>query len=546
MTDWHPVEDFDPSWGYTFKWGYSQQHDKTHAWRIPTSEGDGAVTHRMEFEQNFGHPAKTLRGDQIGRATFVPATHKEDGTLVAPPEITLHTSYGLEPHDRVYEWFLNKFPDVVVRKAHLGQHTSGNQIRWAWSEDGGVELNADHDDNPLRYQGTATVHPDSIQVESNRPTPPFGLQAVRAELRKRFGQDVVLPKDKGSFGTDPQIHERDIHLRQMAAVEWADENLHIEDEPVVDLTPEQIDKGRSILRSLFGGKQAANGADMEGAMIAVFIPKDVASKIKVRGGEDVENMHVTLAYFTDKAADRDDWDEVKKICETIANQTAPLSGKIGGVGLFQNDDGDVLWASPSVPGLAELRQKVVEACEDAGFTVSDEHGWVPHITLKYKHRGKLPKLDSDLGLDISELSFAQGEIKDHFKLDGEFVKETSWEMSEWKWPGTHRFVTDGKEILTEPEDRGEWQPSSLEGLHAKFQHFYPDSKKTPASGWAIPTADNMGYGIWAPRVGYGGNEEIGLHELVNKLDKALKKPTHLVEDWGHITDPKMYASTHPD
>lgn len=739
MTDWHPVEEMDHSWPYRFKWAYSQQKDQAHVWRIPEKDGDGRLTHREEFAQTFGHPAKTLSGDQLGNASYIPEERMYDGTLVAPPEIQIHTYYGGIPHDKVYEWFLHKFPDVIVRRAQTGRRVEGKvggieRLYWTWSPPDLIIGTKDRSakawtGNVLIENGIATIEPDRPE------TPHEGLAKLKTDLGERYPKARIVLPSTGNAQTDASsfLERKQVEERHIAALQWADTFLPADES---DITPEQIANGRSILKSLFGlskkaadgpdmdgamymlqtpiflaevmdempysdpekrrqgsrrsalalsqrktdfirttkaasgcvvcgeidpvvlvlhhpadvtkhaalrggkgkprrglqqlnwddlreevakcevwcfncharhhdaetnridpsailpdavamqdrthcpqgheyteantyyskkgrncrqcmreasrswkarQKQVQAGADLDGAMVALFIPKEVGRSIKVRGGETVENLHITLAYFAEKAADRDDWDEVAKIVETIANQTPPLVGKIGGYGVFQNDDNpDVLWASPNLPGLEDLRQKVVEAVEDAGFKVSDEHGWTPHITIKYDFKGKLPRVKDENELAIKELSFARGTDQTHFVLCGDFVKETSWEMSEWSWPGTHRFVTDGHEILLEPEDQSEWHARSLGGLQDKFQRIYPESTKATSSGWAIPTADGMGYGVWAPKVGYGGNDELGLDALITKLDRELKKPTHLVEDWGHITDPKMYASTHRD
>lgn len=550
MSEWHPIEEFDPTWPYRFKWGYSAQQNKAHAWRTADKDGDGRLSHRQEFAQTFGHPALVRAGDQLGIASYIPETRMYDGTLVAPPEIQIHTYYGQQPHDKVYEFFLSKFPDVAVRRAQIGkkmaaENDSPKRIYWTWSPPDIIMGHKLH--GGKSWTGEALIGPGVIVVEADRPdTPQEGLGKLKVELIKEHPDaNVVLPTPAAAPSNPSFLEREHIEQRHKSALQWAETVLPISEELDEPLTVEQAQRGQSLLKKLFFGKTAADGADLEGAMVGIWIPIEVAKKIKVRGGEPPERMHITLAYFKDKAADRDDWDEVKKIVETIANNTAPMTGKVGGVGVFQNEDGDVLWASPSVPGLVELQQKIQEAVEDAGFPISKEHGWVPHITLKYKHKGKLPRVDADLELRVENISFAQGDKHEDFDLKGQHEKYTSWEMTEWSWPGTQRFVTDGKEILFDPEDQAEWKSTALDDLQGKFRRIYPEAKKNLVSGWAIPTADDMGYGVWAPKVGYGNEDELGLHELITKLDKELGKPTHLVEEWGQIVDPKMYASTHP-
>lgn len=288
-------------------------------------------------------------------------------------------------------------------------------------------------------------------------------------------------------------------------------------------------------------KKVTAEADMEGCMVALFLDETDAKKLKIRGGEPIENMHITLAYFSDKQADRDDWDEVKKLVEQIANQHPPLTGKVSGYGTFSSDDGDVLWASPAVQGLAELRHKIFEACEDAGFHISTEYDWVPHITLKYRHKGRLPK-NKEIELEFKNLSFAGGPDQHHYELKGNLEKTTSNDYLDWGgWDGSHSFVTDGKEILTTPAT--ERIDATMTGhqppLLKHFRDMYPEAKSF-ASGWIVPTADGLGLGIWAPSAGYGDKHEPGVHKIVPLIEDKFGKPAHYITNGDHLQDPKMY------
>jgi len=535
MSDsWQPKEEFDPTWPYNFAWGYSGRHDAAKSWRI-TEEND--PLHRAQFEAQFGHAPRVQSGDQLGTASYIPEERKLDGTLVAPPEIQMHGFYGATPHDKVYEHFLTSFPEAIPRAAKNGllhksalfpvtgnKHLSGNNLDWTWTPERGVVFGPKQF-HPNAYTGHGEIRPDHVQIVADRyDTPNHAVADVKAALSKEMpNTEILLPESpEDAFVTD-HISDLDGSHRHQGALRWANRFLG----PV------------NFVR--------VAEADMEGCMVGLFIPEETCNKIKIDGGEPTKNMHVTLVYFQDKAADRDDWDEVNKIVEQIANQTPILQAKIGGYGLFAStgedkQEGGVLWATVDIPGLAELKVKISEACEEAGFLENKEHGYTPHITLKHGWTGELPELKKPIEFEQVNLSVAQGEKKQNFKFEGGFEKKTLWEQSEWKWPGTYRFVTDGKETLLEAEDKGEWTGADLEPLHEKFQSFYPDSDQKAVSGWAIPTKDGTGYGVWAPKVGYGGNTELGLHDLIHTLDDKLKSPVHLVEDWNELTDPDLYAS----
>lgn len=134
--------------------------------------------------------------------------------------------------------------------------------------------------------------------------------------------------------------------------------------------------------------QMASGADHQGAMVALFLEPDVAGQLAVPDGEAPDTLHVTLAYFEDAAADRSDWDELHAAVAAASDAHLPLAGKIAGQGVFHADDGGTVhWASPDVPGLNLLREDVVARAEGMGFAVRQDHGFTPHITLRYDEPG---------------------------------------------------------------------------------------------------------------------------------------------------------------
>lgn len=148
---------------------------------------------------------------------------------------------------------------------------------------------------------------------------------------------------------------------------------------------------------------AASGADHDGAMVALFLDQATAQNVAVDYGEAPEQLHVTLAYFDDAAADREDWDDIHAIVRAVSKKHLPLSGKIAGKGVFYQDSGGVVhWASPDVPGISALREELVAALNAAGFNVRDDHGFTPHITLRYDEEAGL---DVDPEVQVQDITF---------------------------------------------------------------------------------------------------------------------------------------------
>lgn len=162
----------------------------------------------------------------------------------------------------------------------------------------------------------------------------------------------------------------------------------------------------------------ADGADHSGAMVAFFLNPDEAKKIAVDGGEPAEDLHITLAYFEDKAADRDDWDRAAKVVAGIAEQYNELKGHVAGHGRFTNDDSHISWASVDIPGLDDLRHNLVKDLEAAGFGIHTEHSFTPHITIKYlKPDEDNPcEINKRMPLNFRTICFTKAEHREMFDL----------------------------------------------------------------------------------------------------------------------------------
>ena len=621
-------EEFDKSWPYNFKWGYNPETNQAHVWRVQGGT-DGRPVHRAELQRIWGRPTSVQSGDALGLARYVPAEMKLDGTVVAPPVVQIQAYYKTEVPQPVFDWFEEHFPGCVARLARLAafqkqaeddwgdddwalapdpEAGEENCIKWVYADPEGLLLwETDHHQLPTHdqamtkawgrtlvrgkdYWGYAFALPGGrVEVETGRfDTPIKALQEVKAKLAEMFPNDEIsLPtvrEDHENLGVEFGGTDPSVHVDHATTAAWAQEHLgspaemplggrvsHSQSLPGVSRV--DVPHSRfSSLKWLLSSWPVLAGADLDGAMVALFLPEDVAEKLKIEGGEPTKQMHITLAYFTDKAADRDDWEDLHEPLANLASQYPKFTGSINGYGVFNNDE-DVLFAIPSVPGLEAFRTKVVEACEEAGFPVSEEHGWVPHITLKYAFEGDLPRFDEPLQLQFPDLRFARGTGGTDFPFEGKLEPKEggwfsdhaanppssndSWNLNEnddgrWEgeykdgsnmefgpetwsgWKNAHRFVTDGKNILTEPEENLRWRGKGWHGqghpeMAEEFGSRWPDYDQhlweRLAMGWAVPTIDDKGYGVFA----YNYPEKAGPEDVLAIVQKELGKPTHLTD-----------------
>lgn len=107
----------------------------------------------------------------------------------------------------------------------------------------------------------------------------------------------------------------------------------------------------------------------------VMVPDEATRKaIALTGGEAADILHMTLAYFDEGLKARD-----FGYIEELARYRPPLQGTISGLGRFHAEDKDAIIALPDVPDLPGVRERL---CGN-GTKPSQEHGFTPHITLKY-------------------------------------------------------------------------------------------------------------------------------------------------------------------
>lgn len=152
---------------------------------------------------------------------------------------------------------------------------------------------------------------------------------------------------------------------------------------------------RATLSGLFA-EGTAKGADGNGIMIAVVPPEKVGKKLLVEDGEPLEALHMTLCYLgSRKEHPKGKVDSLGSLVRAWARTQAPFTANIGGAGTFTNPGSHVLWAAVDIPGGGEIRQSLSDLLEEHGYKVRNDHGWTPHITLKYhnSHVRFLPKIE---------------------------------------------------------------------------------------------------------------------------------------------------------
>lgn len=119
----------------------------------------------------------------------------------------------------------------------------------------------------------------------------------------------------------------------------------------------------------------------DGSMVCLYVPADIAAGMEAYDGQPAATLHVTLANLPDGVEDPEA--AAAALYDAASWHDRPR-GTFGGLGMFaEGDNGVPVIALVDVPGLTDLRDAVIEALEEAGVRVSDDHGFVPHVTVGY-------------------------------------------------------------------------------------------------------------------------------------------------------------------
>lgn len=145
-------------------------------------------------------------------------------------------------------------------------------------------------------------------------------------------------------------------------------------------------------------RQAAAVNNDDGVMVALVPPHEVAEQLALQDGQPVDDLHITMAYLGN-AADytREQLKLLPQVVGAWAVRHRPVSVRIGGIGKFNNafKGQHVLWAAADIPGGAQMHADLARYLEGHGYRLPSEHGWTPHMTLRYvdKHFRFMPHLE---------------------------------------------------------------------------------------------------------------------------------------------------------
>lgn len=173
----------------------------------------------------------------------------------------------------------------------------------------------------------------------------------------------------------------------------------------------------------------------------VPVPPSTAAAIALPGGEQPEDLHVTLAYSGRRSELKSksiDWLGIDQGLAEVARSQAPLTARAQGLGRFsasQTSDGlDVVYASVDAPGLVALRQSIAHVLLAAGCPPKTEHDFTPHITLAYiAPSAPMPLHRVDGGtFTIDRFVFEAYGQRAEYRLQGSAVRCFAQQPASWQ------------------------------------------------------------------------------------------------------------------
>lgn len=134
---------------------------------------------------------------------------------------------------------------------------------------------------------------------------------------------------------------------------------------------------------MFESKLAQDQDFSDSIMVALAPPENIRKEIAIEGGEEEDNLHVTLAYVPDFLS-RFSPEILEEIVNAWYEDIDNPTGSISGYGTFQNDENHVLWAAVDLPCIDDMRHDLAEAIEEAfDVDLDEKHGFSPHMTISY-------------------------------------------------------------------------------------------------------------------------------------------------------------------
>lgn len=173
----------------------------------------------------------------------------------------------------------------------------------------------------------------------------------------------------------------------------------------------------------------AEQAKQTGGMVALYPRVDYAQQMEVPGGDDVQELHLTLAYLGEDVSDMDPGGISQGLAQLCDSYTV-IDARVMGHATFNGDggpDGDMdpcaTYLISDSEQLSDLHKDVLDLCTQQVNLPQQHMPWIPHITAGYGIDASQLNYNGPILFDRVGLNF--GGSSRYFPLLGSTSAETS-------------------------------------------------------------------------------------------------------------------------
>lgn len=208
-------------------------------------------------------------------------------------------------------------------------------------------------------------------------------------------------------------------------------------------------------------KKAAGDGFSDNAMVAFYLPEDIATQIVlgIPGAVPVNDLHLTLAYLgkTDDISEKQ-VEDIKRGVSLWAKHQVPVDVRINGIARFtktNSEDMQPIVALLDSRHLVELQRSLESYIRyDGGFDYEAYHAFLPHVTLGYMPQGSLWPVQNlpELKFMLKTVILKIGEMRYDLELTGEMSETTDGSEMSYPMPvlkaGARNSRLDAADIQT--------------------------------------------------------------------------------------------------
>ena len=162
---------------------------------------------------------------------------------------------------------------------------------------------------------------------------------------------------------------------------------------------------REVIQNLLDTEsKQVEKTDSGGGIIALAPPERVGQRLAVEGGIPAEDFHITIIFSPFEDRD-EEW--LKVVSESLSNNASPsFTGKVKGLDRFEGVKGGTKDAIVELvdiddfDALTKWREDIKITLRNAGFEVSEDHAFTPHMTLSYVDVGEESSIKASKPFDF--------------------------------------------------------------------------------------------------------------------------------------------------